>query len=392
MVPTWRWFGPKDPISLAKIRQAGARGIVTALHELPVGEAWPLAALEERKAMIEEAGLSWPVVESLPVHSAIRLDESDSDEYVGNYLESLQNLGKLQIKTVCYNFMPVIDWTRTQLHWKLEDGSEALRFDNTDWIAFDVFILKRSDADQDYTQAQISQAEQRFQSWNAGTKAELIKNIASGLPGANEHGLTLEELRAELERWSAITPQVLRDHLVKFLDAVVPTAERWGIRMCMHPDDPPRPLLGLPRIASCEQDFETLFSRVPSPANGLTLCVGSLGAGPNNSPSRIAQRFGDRIGFAHLRVVKLEQDGSFVEAEHLSGDTDLVEIVQLLVQEERRRSRGSNTTTDPIYVRPDHGHTLEGDVTTQPGYPWLGRLKALSEIRGVMHAVEKLTR
>jgi mannonate dehydratase len=390
MRQTWRWFGPKDPISLSKIRQAGATGVVTALHHVRVGEVWTEAAIAERQALVERAGLEWSVVESLPVPSPVRLQEPGYEQYIERYITSLENLGKRGVRTICYNFMPVIDWTRTDLDWRAPDGSQALRFDNAAWVAFDVFLLERPGAESDYSAAELAAGQRYVDALSEAERARLVKNVVAGLPGANEEGYTLDGLRAQLERWQDVTPGDLRRRLVEFLEAIVPVAERHDLRLCLHPDDPPRPLLGLPRIASCQTDFDSLFAAVPSPVNGLTLCVGSLTAGRHNDASALVRHFAPRVHFAHLRTVLLESDGSFVEADHLQGDADLVDIITVLVGEERRRQAAGLSHAE-IPMRPDHGRVLEGDIADLPGYPWLGRLKALAELRGVLHAVERLT-
>ncbi len=390
MLQSWRWFGPRDPISLTKIRQAGATGIVTALHDIPAGEVWPKAAIAERKALIEAHGLRWSVVESLPVPSAVRLAEPGHERYVERYQESLANLGELGVKAICYNFMPVIDWTRTELEWRAPDGSIALRFESAAWVAFDVFLLQRPGAEAEYDQRQLAAGLRYFEALDAAGRERLIRTVAAGLPGANEKGYSLEGLRNELERWQSVTPEVLRSRLVAFLKAIVPVCERHGLRMCIHPDDPPRPLLGLPRIASCQMDFDALFEAVPSEVNGLTLCVGSLTAGRHNDASALVRHFAPRIHFAHLRTVLLEDDDSFVEADHLAGDANLIDIGRVLIAEERRR-RAAGLEHAEIAMRPDHGRVLEGDIADMPGYPWLGRLKALSELRGMLAAIEQLT-
>ncbi len=390
MLQSWRWFGPKDPISLTKIRQAGARGIVTALHDIPAGEVWSRAAIAERKALIEANGMRWSVVESLPVPTAVRLAEPGYELYVDRYRESLANLGEEGVKAVCYNFMPVIDWTRTDLEWRAPDGSIALRFESAAWVAFDVFLLKRSGAEAEYGADQLAAGQRYFEGLSAAGRAQLIRTVAAGLPGANEKGYSLEGLRQELQRWQSVTPEVLRSRLVAFLRAIVPVCERYDLRMCLHPDDPPRPLLGLPRIASCQMDFDSLFEAVPSEVNGLTLCVGSLTAGRHNDASELVRHFAPRIHFAHLRSVLLEDDGSFVEADHLAGDANLVDVGKVLVAEERRR-RNAGLAHAEIAMRPDHGRVLEGDIADLPGYPWLGRLKALAELRGMLAAIEQLT-
>jgi mannonate dehydratase len=390
MLQSWRWFGPKDPISLTKIRQAGARGIVTALHDIPAGEVWSRAAIAERKTSIEANGMRWSVVESLPVPTAVRLAEPGYELFVERYRESLANLGEEGVKAICYNFMPVIDWTRTDLEWRAPDGSIALRFESAAWVAFDVFLLKRPGAEAEYGADQLAAGQRYFERLSAAGREQLIRTVAAGLPGANEKGYSLEGLRQELKRWQSVTPEVLRSRLVAFLRAIVPVCERYDLRMCLHPDDPPRPLLGLPRLASCQMDFDALFEAVPSEVNGLTLCVGSLTAGRHNNASELVRHFAPRIHFAHLRSVLLEDDGSFVEADHLAGDANLVDVGKVLVAEERRR-RNAGLAHAEIAMRPDHGRVLEGDIADLPGYPWLGRLKALAELRGMLAAIEQLT-
>jgi mannonate dehydratase len=390
MLQSWRWFGPKDPISLTKIRQAGASGIVTALHDIPAGEVWPRAAIAERKGLIEAHALRWSVVESLPVPTAVRLAEPGYERYIDRYIESLANLGELGVKAVCYNFMPVIDWTRTDLEWRAPDGSIALRFESAAWVAFDVFLLERPGASSEYDEKQLEAGRRYFEKLGREGREQLIRTVAAGLPGANETGYSLEGLRRELGRWQNVTPEQLRGRLVAFLKAVVPVCERYDLRLCLHPDDPPRPLLGLPRIASCQMDFDALFEAVPSPVNGLTLCVGSLTAGRHNDASALVRHFAPRIHFAHLRTVLLEEDDSFVEADHLAGDANLVDVGRVLVAEERRRRKAGLEHAE-IAMRPDHGRVLEGDIADLPGYPWLGRLKALAELRGMLTAIEQLT-
>lgn len=387
MLQTWRWFGPRDPISLSKIRQAGAEGIVTALHEVPTGEVWTGTAIAERQRLIETAGLSWAVVESLPVHAAIRLREPGFERYVENYVESLANLGAAGIRIVCYNFMPVVDWTRTNLDHAAPDGTRSLRFDSTEFAAFDLFILCRPGAERDYGEELRSKAKECFDAMDTAARERLLQNVVVGVPG--ESGQSLDGLRAELARFAGVSAEQLRHNWIEFLRAVVPVCEQYDLKMCVHPDDPPRPILGLPRIASRQSDFDALFSAVPSSCNGLTLCFGSLGAGRHNDLAAIAERFAERVHFTHLRSVHVEEDDSFVETDHLDGDADLVELMRILVHEERRRRARGDTRA--IAMRPDHGRVLEGDVVGWPGYPWLGRLKALAELRGVLRAVERLT-
>lgn len=389
MEQTWRWFGPEDPISLTKIRQAGATGIVTALHQRAAGEVWSPTEIQERQRLLEANGLRWSVVESLPVHNDIRLRRPGFESLIERYIESLKNLGEAGITTICYNFMPVIDWTRTQLAHRVPDGSRVLRFDWSEWVAFDLFLLKRPGAARDYSSEAIELAERTLQRMDDVARQTLIRNVVAGLPGANEAGLTLETMRNALEPWVAMQPAQLLQNLCAFLAAIVPTCEQFGMRMCIHPDDPPRPLLGLPRIASTIEDFEQLFSAVPSPVNALTLCAGSLASRVNGDPLAIARHFASRVYFAHLRNVHVEPDGSFHETAHLDGDVDIVGLVQLLVAEERRRVMSSEQMY-PIALRPDHGAVLEGDIDALPGYSWLGRLRGLSELRGVLRAVERL--
>ena len=335
MQPTWRWFGPDDPISLTKIRQAGATGIVTALHDRPAGEVWSADEIRERQRIIESAGLRWSVVESLPVHNDIRLRRPGFEQLLERYIDSLENLGEQGITTICYNFMPVIDWTRTQLTHKVEDGSRVLRFDWSEWVAFDLLLLQRPGAEQDYTSAERENAERTLRGMDEAARHTLIRNVVAGLPGANEAGLTLETMRRALEPWAGVSPKLLLNNLCAFLDSIVPTCEKFGIRMCIHPDDPPRPLLGLPRIASTMDDFQRLFTAVPSEVNALTLCAGSLASRVSGDPLGIARRFASRIHFAHLRNVHVEPDGSFCETPHLAGDVDVVALVQVLTLEER---------------------------------------------------------
>lgn len=390
MIQTWRWFGPRDPISLTKIRQAGASGVVTALYDLPPGQIWSAAAIGDCQQKLAQHGLCWSVVESLPVHTDVRLGLPNAARYVDAYRQSLRNLAACGVRTVCYNFMPVIDWTRTSLNWRDADGSLSLRFDAVEWTAFDVFILCRRGADADYSATELAAAEQHYAQLSEAERMQLSRNIAAGLPGANEDGHDLASLRAELARWEGVSATTLRGQLIWFLEQVIEECEQLGMCLALHPDDPPRPLLGLPRIASCATDFQALFDAVPSMNNGMTLCVGSLGAGKQNAPAVIARDLASRVMFAHLRAVRLEPDGSFVEADHLHGDVDLVDVVRTLVAEERRR-RDTEHPQSSIPFRPDHGKTLEGDIADLPGYSWLGRLKALAELRGVVSAVEKLT-
>lgn len=389
MEHTWRWFGPRDPISLADICQTGATGIVTALHEIPNGEVWPVAAIAERKALIEAAGLSWSVVESIPVHEDIKRGLPGHERYLDNYRQSLRNLAQCGIDVVCYNFMPVLDWTRTQLAHRLPDGGWALRFDQDAFAAFDLCILQRDGAEADYSAAEIERARRYHEDLDAAGREELVRTLIAGLPGAEE-GYSVADLRQLLATYAGIDAARLREHLAVFLQAVVPVAEEVGIRLGVHPDDPPRPLLGLPRVVSTAADAQWLLDAVPSPANGLTFCTGSYGVRADNDLVAMARQFASRIHFVHLRATRREEDPrSFHEAHHLDGDVDMVGVIRELVREERRREREGGAR---LPMRPDHGHQLLDDQgrRTNPGYSLIGRLKGLAELRGVEQAVRRL--
>ena len=387
MEQTWRWFGPADNIRLDEVRQTGATGIVTALHEIPYGEVWPPEAIEQRRQTIAEAGLVWSVVESLPVHERIKLGEGPLDNLFGNYRTSLRNLAHAGVHTVCYNFMPVLDWTRTNLDFRLPNGASALRFDAHLYAAFDVLMLARPQAEEDHAPAVMEQARRWFAGASESDKARLLANIMAGLPGAFDR-YDLPGLRQMLDRYREIDAESLRSNLARFLSEVIPAAEEVGIRMCVHPDDPPRPLLGLPRIVSRLEDLAFVVSASPSPANGITFCTGSLVAGADNDVPDLARRFAGHIHFAHLRNVRKEPDGSFYEADHLNGDVDMVAVVRTLLSEQTRR-RESGRADWQIPFRPDHGHVLLHDAErpTHPGYTLIGRLKGLAELRGVMSAL-----
>nr|WP_314566022.1 mannonate dehydratase [uncultured Pseudomonas sp.] len=389
MEHTWRWFGPRDPISLADIRQTGATGIVTALHEIPNGEVWPLAAIAERKALIEAAGLTWSVVESIPVHEDIKRGLPGRERYLDNYRQSLRNLAQCGIDVVCYNFMPVLDWTRTQLAHRLPDGGWALRFDQDAFAAFDLCILQREGAEAEYAAEEIERARRHHAGLDDAGREELVRTLIAGLPGAEE-GYSVADLRTLLATYAGIDAARLREHLAVFLQAVVPVAEEVGIRLGVHPDDPPRPLLGLPRVVSTATDAQWLLDAVPSPANGLTFCTGSYGVRADNDLVAMARQFAPRIHFVHLRATRREADPrSFHEAHHLDGDVDMVGVIRELVREERRRERAGGAR---LPMRPDHGHQLLDDQgrRTNPGYSLIGRLKGLAELRGVEQAVRRL--
>jgi mannonate dehydratase len=390
MEQTWRWFGPNDAITLKEIRQTGATGIVTALHDIPYGVVWPREAIAERKGMIEAAGLRWSVVESLPVSEAIKLGDGNLESLFENYRESLRNLGAEGVDCVCYNFMPVLDWTRTQLAQPLPQGGTALRFNAHEHAAFDCFMLKREGAEAEYSPELLARAKTWFASATEPMKDQILATIMAGLPGAYKR-YDIPGLKEVLDAYKGFTAADLRARLADFLKAVIPAAQEAGVRMCIHPDDPPRPLFGLPRVVSNMDDIASLLGAVDAHENGLTLCTGSLGAGPANDLPAIARRFAHRTHFVHLRNVAKEPDGSFQEAEHLGGDVDMVAVITALLEEQgRRKAKGDADWRMPL--RPDHGHELLDDNKRQnhPGYPLIGRLRGLAELRGVMTAVASL--
>jgi mannonate dehydratase len=380
---TWRWFGPKDPIALKHVAEAGATGIVTALHQIAGGTAWTVDAVRERQATIAAAGLTWSVVESIPVTNAIKARTANWRADVEAWKASLRALEPAGIKTVCYNFMPIVDWTRTDLAYPLKSGL-ALRFDVVDFVAYDAFVLKRGGAESDYPAEVVRQAEARFAAMSAARKAELERIILAGLPGS-DFGYDRAAFLALLQDYAGMTPADLRASLADFHREVVPVAEEMGIRLAIHPDDPPMPLFGLPRVVSTEDDAAALLGAVDSVANGLTFCVGSYGSRGDNDLMRMVKRFASRVHFLHLRNVTRQDAGSFYEDEHLAGDADMVAIVSAVLAEEKRRGA-------PIPFRPDHGHLLAADPVrnANPGYSYLGRLKGIAEIRGVERAVAAL--
>lgn len=381
MKETWRWFGPLDALSLPEIAQTGASGIVTALHDVPYGEVWEADAIAARNAMIQAAGFTWDVVESLPLHETIKRGEGDLSRVFANYRQSMANLAAHGVKTICYNFMPLLDWTRTNLKAPLARGGTCLRFDAAKMAAFEVFMVKRAGAENAYSPAVLEAATQWFNASSETDQAQLLTAIMSGLPGAYDR-YDIAELRTALQAYDGLTHDDLRGNLKRFLEEVIPAAQDLGMVFCVHPDDPPRDILGLPRIVSNAHDIAQVFSAFDAPANGLTLCTGSLGANPENNLPEIAQTFGDRIHFAHLRNVTKDPDGSFEEAPHLAGDTDMVAVIDELLEGESRRD-----TSLPF--RPDHGHDLLSDAQrdTHPGYPMIGRLRGLAELRGVIAAL-----
>ncbi|KGE15426.1 mannonate dehydratase [Sphingobacterium deserti] len=372
----WRWYGPNDPVSLQDVKQAGATAIVSALHHIPHGEIWPKADILERKHIIEEAGLVWSVVESVTIHEAIKTKSADVEHYLENYRQTLQNLADCGIKTVCYNFMPVLDWTRTQLDMLMNDGSKALYFDWIDLAIFDIYILERPDAAASYPANVKNLAEERFKTYSEADKNHLQHNVLMGIPG--EKDPSVQELRDSIEIYSRIGFDGLRKNLAYFLNAIADVCERNGIKMTIHPDDPPYPILGLPRIASNIDDFQYIISCVDKPFNGVCFCTGSLGAGPANDLPAIFEQVAHRVYFAHLRNVKRDELGSFYEADHLDGDVDMYAIMKKLVEENQQRDL-------PIPFRPDHGHQMLDDLhkKTNPGYSAIGRLRGLAELRGL---------
>ncbi len=397
MRQTWRWFGPADVVPLSAIRQAGAKGIVTALHHVPTGQDWTPAEIRKRQDVVRgtdgaPTGLSWDVVESLPVSEDIKRQTGAWREHIASYKRSMAALAEAGIFTICYNFMPVLDWTRTDLRYVVDHGGQAMRFDLVDFAAFDLHVLARPAAQSDYGDAIKAEAAARNAAMTDADRTALAANLTAGLPGAAD-GWTLDGLREQLALYDAIDADRLRQHLVDFLSEVVPTAEQLGIRLCCHPDDPPFPLLGLPRIVSTEADYEFMLDAVNSPANGVTLCSGSLGVRPDNDLPGMAERLGPRIHFVHLRNVRRQDpvDGlrrSFFEDEHLAGETDMVATIAALQAEEaRRREEGREDWEIPM--RPDHGQDILDDIGrgAQPGYPAIGRLKGLAELRGVMTAL-----
>lgn len=392
MLEGWRWYGPDDLVSLDDVRQAGATDIVSALHQVPIGEAWTRKAVEERKNFIEHgqpgrSQLTWSVVESIPIPDDVKRLGAKATKSIEAWIASLEAVAASGIKIICYNFMPVVDWCRTDLEWELPNGARAMRFDQDRFAAFELHILERPAAVQDYSPEQQARAKALFEKMSRADIDYLIMAIASALPGSTTEPMTIPQFRDRLETYRDITPKILRQHLAEFLARVAPVAEQLGVSLTLHPDDPPRPLFGLPRVASTADDYQALFDAVPSRANGICLCTGSLGVRAENNLPAMAERFGPRIAFAHLRATKREADGlTFYESDHLDGDVDMVAVLKALLKENARRTPGKR-----IVFRPDHGHRMLDDLAatkrTNPGYTAIGRLRGLAELRGAIRAI-----
>jgi mannonate dehydratase len=396
MKQTWRWFGPADLATIDDVVQAGAQGVVTALHHVPNGVVWTPEEIAKRQELVRHrkdgtpSGIEWDVIESLPVSEDIKKQKTDWREHVAHYKTSLRNVAAAGIEVVCYNFMPVLDWTRTALRWPLANGASCMRFDINDFAAFDIHILQRPGAAEDFSPEVVEEAGRRFAGLDEASQKQLARNVTMGLPGSTE-SMTLDDVRAHLGEYGEISADRLRQHFVDFLSEVVPVAEEVGVRLCCHPDDPPFALLGLPRIMSTAADYQAILDAVASPANGMTLCSGSLGARADNDLPAIMTQFADKVHFIHLRNVKRDSDalaGSFHEAEHLGGDTDMVALIAAILREETRRKAAGRTDWE-IPFRPDHGQDILDDLNrrSQPGYPTIGRLKGLAELRGIMTAL-----
>jgi mannonate dehydratase len=386
---TFRWFGPNDPVTLTSISQTGATGIVSALHHIPCGEVWSAAEIAKRKKMIESAGFRWSVVESVNIHESIKIGTSERDTFIEQYIQTLKNLAHEGIDTVCYNFMPVLDWTRTQLDFRLPNNASALRYDARALAAFDLYILERPEAREEFTPTQQADAEKYINSLGKGEKQLLTSTVLAGLP-CTDDVFTIPEFKIYLEKYRQVDSLALKQNLSYFLNAIIPTAEQIGIKMCIHPDDPPFPILGLPRVVCDKDGLDFVINACPSPANGITLCTGSLGANPANNLPEIIEQMGSHIHFLHLRNVQREPDGSFYEAEHLTGSTDMYLVMKKIIGEQVKRISAQRPDLR-IPMRPDHGHKILDDYRydTYPGYSVIGRLKGLAELRGLELGIKR---